>query len=88
MACVECHGRIDTMPLTQQAKPFQMQFCIDCHQDPAPHLRPPDKVTQMAPLSRSAAAAIVSGGTCRSSRGAVAGSVRVLLLLADGSGTV
>ena len=55
VACVECHGRIDTMPLTQQAKPFQMQFCIDCHQDPAPHLRPPDKVTQMAPLNWSAA---------------------------------
>jgi len=55
VACVECHGRIDTMPLIQQAKPFQMQFCIDCHQDPAPHLRPPDKVTQMAPLSWSAA---------------------------------
>ena len=47
VACVECHGRIDTMPLTWRAKPFQMQFCLDCHRDPAPHLRPPDQVTRM-----------------------------------------
>jgi hypothetical protein len=47
VACVECHGRIDRMPLTWRAHPFQMRFCIDCHRDPAPHLRPPDQVTRM-----------------------------------------
>lgn len=45
--CVECHGRVDKMPLTWRAKPFQMQFCLDCHRDPAPRLRPPSQVTQM-----------------------------------------
>lgn len=45
--CVECHGRVDRMPLMAQAKPFQMQWCLDCHRDPAPHLRPPDQVTRM-----------------------------------------
>ena len=48
VACVECHGRIDRMPLTYRAKAFTMQFCIDCHRDPAPHLRPKDHVTDMA----------------------------------------
>jgi hypothetical protein len=47
IACVECHGRIDKMPLTFRAKPFEMRFCLECHRDPAPHLRPHDAVFQM-----------------------------------------
>ena len=50
VGCVECHGRVDKMPLTWRARPFQMQFCLDCHRDPAPRLRPHTLVTQMAPL--------------------------------------
>jgi hypothetical protein len=53
VACVECHGRIDQMPLTWRAKPFQMKFCLDCHRDPAPHLRPRGLVTRMEPLGWS-----------------------------------
>jgi hypothetical protein len=45
--CVECHGRVDRMPLTYRAQPFEMSWCLDCHRDPAPHLRPPDQVTRM-----------------------------------------
>jgi hypothetical protein len=45
--CATCHGRIDEMPLTVQAQPFQMQWCLDCHRDPAPRLRPADQVTRM-----------------------------------------
>ncbi len=55
VACVECHGRIDQMPLTMRAKPFTMEFCLDCHRDPAPHLRPRELVTQMEPLDWSPA---------------------------------
>jgi hypothetical protein len=40
VACVECHGRVDQMPLTWRAQPLQMQWCLACHRDPAPHLRP------------------------------------------------
>jgi hypothetical protein len=47
VGCVECHGRIDTMALTYKAKALTMQFCIDCHRDPAPHLRPQAQVTNM-----------------------------------------
>jgi hypothetical protein len=53
VACVECHGRIDKMPLTWRAKPFQMRFCLECHRDPAPHLRPAELVTRMEPLGWS-----------------------------------
>jgi hypothetical protein len=45
--CVSCHGRIDTMPLTYRAVAFQMRWCLSCHRDPAPRLRPPDMVTRM-----------------------------------------
>ncbi len=44
VACVECHGRIDRMPLTYRAKPITMKFCLDCHRDPGPHLRPREAV--------------------------------------------
>jgi hypothetical protein len=44
VACVECHGRIDRMPLTYRAKAITMQFCLDCHRDPGPRLRPREAV--------------------------------------------
>ena len=47
VACVECHGRVDEMPLTWRAKNLSMDFCLDCHNDPAKGLRPPAMVTRM-----------------------------------------
>ena len=48
VGCVECHGRVDEMPLTWQEKPLTMGWCLDCHRDPAPHLRPRGEVFNMA----------------------------------------
>jgi hypothetical protein len=47
VGCVTCHGRVDQMPLTYQAKPLTMQFCLNCHRDPGPNLRPREHVTDM-----------------------------------------
>ena len=47
VGCVECHGRIDQMEVVHQVKPLSMGWCLECHRNPAPHLRPRDKVTQM-----------------------------------------
>lgn len=47
VACVECHGRVDQMPLMKRAHAFQMQWCLDCHRNPGPSLRPPEEVTRM-----------------------------------------
>jgi hypothetical protein len=47
VGCVSCHGRIDKMPLTYRAKAFTMKFCLDCHRDPIPHLRPQNHITDM-----------------------------------------
>jgi hypothetical protein len=47
VGCVECHGRIDQMEVVTQQKPLSMGWCLDCHRNPGPHLRPPDQVTNM-----------------------------------------
>lgn len=47
VGCDECHGRVDKMPLMREAQAFHMMFCIDCHNNPAPRLRPRDQVFNM-----------------------------------------
>ena len=47
VSCVSCHGRIDTMEQVYQAKPLNMAWCLECHRDPAPHLRPVEFVTDL-----------------------------------------
>jgi hypothetical protein len=47
VGCEECHGRIDQMLEVRQMQPLSMGWCLDCHRDPASHLRPSDKVTVM-----------------------------------------
>lgn len=47
VGCETCHGQVDTMPLMNRAQTFTMSWCLDCHQDPAPRLRPPDAVVEM-----------------------------------------
>ena len=47
VACETCHGRVDQMPLTWRAHSLTMSWCMDCHRDPGPHLRPRDQVFVM-----------------------------------------
>ena len=44
VGCSSCHGNVASMPLTYKAKSMTMQFCLDCHRDPAPSLRPRDGI--------------------------------------------
>ena len=44
VGCTECHGPIGDMPLTWKAETLYMGWCLSCHRDPAPHLRPKDQV--------------------------------------------
>jgi hypothetical protein len=48
ISCIHCHGEINKMEEVYHAKPLSMAFCLECHRNPAPHLRPPDKVTDLA----------------------------------------
>ena len=47
MGCEVCHGRIDQMPLTLQARSLQMEWCIDCHRNPENYVRPRSEITTM-----------------------------------------
>lgn len=40
VGCESCHGPVDKMPLTYKAKTLTMEFCLSCHRDPGPSLRP------------------------------------------------
>ncbi len=49
VGCVECHGRIDQMEVVRQVHPLSMSWCLDCHRNPGPHIRPTDQITNMDP---------------------------------------
>jgi hypothetical protein len=49
VGCIECHGRVDQMPLMRRIAPLTMQWCLQCHREPGPHLHAPDRVFVMAP---------------------------------------
>lgn len=47
VGCAECHGRVDQMPLAYKANTFHMAWCLNCHRDPGPRLRPQDRIYDM-----------------------------------------
>ena len=47
VACVTCHGQVDQMPLMRQQASLQMEWCLACHRDPVPNIRPREKVTDV-----------------------------------------
>ena len=47
VGCETCHGRVDRMPLMVQQASLQMEWCLNCHRDPAQFVRPREAVFQM-----------------------------------------
>lgn len=47
IGCVTCHGRVDQMAEVHQSAPLTMQWCLACHREPEPHLRPLDRIADM-----------------------------------------
>jgi Cytochrome c7 and related cytochrome c len=47
VGCETCHGRVDRMPKTIKTETLSMGWCLDCHRDPVPHLRPRQAVFAM-----------------------------------------
>lgn len=35
LACQECHGAVETMPVLTRVAPMQMGWCLDCHEQNA-----------------------------------------------------
>jgi cytochrome c7-like protein len=47
VGCTTCHGDVNKMPLMWQHGSLLMEWCLECHRDPAEHVRPRDKVFDM-----------------------------------------
>src|ERR1700761_9305848 len=48
IGCASCHGRVDEMPLMYQENTLQMEWCLNCHRNPANNLRPTAEIYNMA----------------------------------------
>jgi len=50
VSCVECHGRVDQMDEkgVYTVENLSMSWCLECHREPEPRLRPLDKVYDLA----------------------------------------
>jgi hypothetical protein len=48
IGCASCHGRVDEMPLMYMENSLQMEWCLNCHRNPAANLRPTSEIYNMA----------------------------------------
>jgi hypothetical protein len=44
IGCSTCHGRLDQMPLVRKVNTLYMQWCVNCHRNPAEYIRPKSEV--------------------------------------------
>ena len=44
VGCSSCHGDVANMPAVYQENTLQMEWCLSCHRDPAPNLRPKSEI--------------------------------------------
>jgi hypothetical protein len=47
VGCISCHGNVTEMEEIRLVKPLSMSWCLDCHRNPDPNLRPVNQVTNM-----------------------------------------
>ena len=47
VSCVSCHGRVDQMIEVKQVHELTMAWCLECHRNPAPNIRPAEFVTRL-----------------------------------------
>lgn len=47
VSCVSCHGQVNEMSVVYHAKPHSMDWCLNCHRDPAGALRPLNQITNL-----------------------------------------
>lgn len=45
VGCSSCHGDVAAMEVVTQMEPLSMGWCLECHRDPDPHLRPAEELT-------------------------------------------
>lgn len=45
VGCSTCHGDVAQMVEVRQVEPLSMGWCLECHRNPAPYIRPQDQIT-------------------------------------------
>jgi len=45
---VSCHGQVNEMKVVSHDQLLTMGWCLKCHNEPAPNLRPTSEVTNLA----------------------------------------
>jgi hypothetical protein len=63
LGCSSCHGRVDQMPIMYQQNTLQMEWCLNCHRDPAKNLRPTGEIYNMAWTGPSSSSPVWCGTT-------------------------
>jgi hypothetical protein len=53
--CAACHGDVRRMPLTRQAAPMTMKWCLDCHRSPGERIVEPAREFEGAPYQHRTA---------------------------------
>jgi Cytochrome c7 and related cytochrome c len=74
IGCASCHGRVDEMPLMYMENSLQMEWCLNCHRNPASNLRPTAEIYNMAWEGPSSQTPVWCGSTNKGS-GPTAGGV-------------
>jgi hypothetical protein len=46
VGCESCHGNITQMEVVMRAQPLSMSWCLDCHRNPIPNIRPANLITK------------------------------------------
>jgi hypothetical protein len=69
VACETCHGDVRTMAQTKKVRTMSMGWCLECHRNPAPYLRPRETAraggtTEDAERHDIAIARLTSCSTC------------------------
>lgn len=44
VGCASCHGDIANMPAVYQQNTLQMEWCLSCHRNPEPNIRPKSEI--------------------------------------------
>jgi hypothetical protein len=70
IGCASCHGRVDQMPLMYMENTLQMEWCLNCHRNPAENLRPTSEIYNMAWAGPSTSKPVWCAPTAKGDSGA------------------
>ena len=71
VSCVSCHGKVNEMTVVYHDQPHSMDWCLNCHRDPAGALRPLNQITNLnwEPKQEDVQAFLAQYGTPPNSEG-------------------